>query len=86
MKIVNAYSSVRLPRIASLMIHTVRGGHFQVMDRGSKHTHVVDCVPRHARKTDSDILQKNGVCLPINARQQRAMANSVDPKEILNGE
>lgn len=55
---------VRVPRIATKMIQTAKGGFFQVQDKRGK-LYTVDTVPSHAKKTDSDLIQKSGVCFPV---------------------
>lgn len=77
MEIKNAYAVKRLPRIVTRNMKTARGGYLQGYDRRGKH-YMVDTVASHAVKTNQDILQKNGVCLPINRIQQRLMASAQD--------
>lgn len=53
-----------VPRIATAHMRTCKGGFFQGYTRQGK-AYTVDCTPARAVKTDHDMIQKNGVCLPI---------------------
>ncbi len=80
MVITNAYSSVRLPRMVSYLIHTAKGGFFTAMDRGSKHTHNVDTTPAHAKPTEA-LTDARGIVLPIrkfHAGLQAAQRNAAE--------
>lgn len=59
---------MKVPRIAAWLIRKCKGGWFDVQPRSKLEPPVrVDTVPKHAVKTDSDLVL-NGVCQPIRRK------------------
>lgn len=83
MNIKNAYSRVRLPRITSYLIHTAKGGGFEMMERNSKRVQFVDTVPKHAKAIPNQVFpirKEHAKMIPV------VQATASLAKEITKGE